>query len=89
MAEETATAWKEHRLEQQEKRRQNRIQSAKMLREAGIDFESNNAGAHLVIRSGKEIINFWPGTGLWVVQWTLKQRRGVHNLINYLKGDAK
>lgn len=80
---------KERRLLSQEKRAANRQHSAQLLQEEGITFESRNAGAHIIIRDGKDTVNFWPGTGLWVVQGLNKQHRGVRNLINHLKGRTK
>ena len=51
----------------QQRRASNRDNSAAMLRANGVQFESKNGGAHLVVRDGiGRIFDFWPGTGLWL-----------------------
>jgi hypothetical protein len=65
-----------------EKRASNREHSARLLRDAGIQFESKNDGAHLIVCGS---VDFWPGTGLWQVRGTPRQRRGVRSLIKHIK----
>lgn len=63
----------------------NRTCSAEILRERGVSFESKNGGAHLIVRRGGRIIDFWPGTGLWIARGPAKKRgRGVFNLLRTL-----
>lgn len=66
----------------QDKRAANREQSAKMLQDAGIPFDSHNHGAHLIV-DGR--YDFWPGTGLWIERSTKKDGRGVHSLMKHVK----
>lgn len=68
------------------KRAGNREASAKNLTEAGIAFEAKNDNAHLIVTAAGMVVDFWPGTGLWVVRGTNERRRGVHHLINRLGG---
>lgn len=69
----------------QEKRADNRDQSAALLSRAGVIFESKNIGAHLIVEGGAKTIDFWPGTGLWIVRGTKEKRRGVRKLIDYVE----
>lgn len=70
----------------QQKRASNREHSAAFLRSEGIAFVSLNDGAHLRVSAGSELIDFWPGTGLWKVQGASQSKRGVYRLVAYLKG---
>lgn len=72
----------------QKKRASNRVSSAALLTSAGIPFESKNNGAHLVVHVGQTVADFWPGTGLWSIRGSGKQRRGVRTLIAALKRAA-
>ncbi len=72
----------------QEKRASNRHNSADLLTQAGIEFEVKNIDAHLIIKT-TPVVDFWPGTGLWMVRGDKTKRRGVHRLISYLKGEKK
>lgn len=69
----------------QEKRASNRESSAATLLAAGIEFESKNLGAHLIVGN----IDFWPGTGLWIVRGSNQKRRGVLKLIKHIKGSKE
>lgn len=62
----------------------NRESSADMLRQAGIAFQSNNAGAHLVVNHGGVTVDFWPGTGLWCIRGSIAKHRGVNRLLSRL-----
>lgn len=68
------------------KRARNRENSAALLEEAGIKFESKNLGAHLIVEGRYD---FWPGTGLWIKRGTKRKRRGVHKLIEQIKREEK
>lgn len=68
------------------KRAANRANSADLLRQAGVEFESKNGGAHLVVYGVDRTFDFWPGTGLWVVRHSSDKRRGVRGLIKKAKG---
>ncbi|CUJ58834.1 Uncharacterised protein [Achromobacter xylosoxidans] len=65
-----------------QKRADNREQSARMLSEAGIQFQSKNEGAHLIVAGYKgHVYDFWPGTGLWRMRGSSRDHRGVRSLI--------
>lgn len=70
----------------QEKRAQNRETSPEILRRAGVAFAEFNMGAHLVVKHGDGAItvDFWPGTGKWIVRGGRKGR-GVFNLLRLLR----
>ena len=61
----------------------NRKQSPKLLKQAGITFRSENDGVHLIVKNKKCTVDFWPGTGTWIVR-ARKRGCGVSNLIKYM-----
>jgi hypothetical protein len=67
-----------------EKKAGNRAQSAEILSRSGCVFESKNGGAHLIVLAGADVVDFWPGTGLWIVRSTKQQRRGVRKLVDFV-----
>lgn len=69
----------------QERRANNRASSTDLLRADGVEFDERNAGAHLIVPAGRDIVDFWPGTGLWIVRGSPVQHRGVHHLLRYIK----
>lgn len=71
--------------ESQHRRQRNREQSATLLRANNIEFESKNGGAHLIIVLPNRLLDFWPGTGLWVDRKTKHSGRGVFNLVKRCK----
>jgi hypothetical protein len=60
----------------------NRKASAEYLNRFGISFEERNGGAHLIVSHGPRTVDFWPGTGLWIVRVFCRHGRGVRNLVN-------
>lgn len=64
------------------KKQANKKFSTELLIREGIEFESRDNGLHLVIRTRKGNINFFPSTGLF--NGALKGR-GVYNLLKELK----
>ena len=40
---------------------------------------------HLIVLAGAKEVDFWPGTGLWIVRGTKDKRRGVRKLIEYVE----
>jgi hypothetical protein len=77
--------WEGHREAKAAKRAANTVSSTDLLKQNGIAFVSNNAGAHLFV-AGK--VDFWPATGLWKVRGrTHGGRRGVQSLLKFLKGE--
>lgn len=45
---------------------------------------NRNLGAHLVVTGKSCIIDFWPGTGLWIVRQQTPRKRGVRGLLDFL-----
>ncbi len=68
--------------ESQQRRAGNRENSAKILSDNGISFESKNLGAHLIVHGHSVTVDFWPGTGKFIVRKG-KTGRGVFNLLKY------
>lgn len=66
--------------ESKRRRAGNRENSAKILAENGVGFESKNIGAHLIVKGPSITVDFWPGTGKWIVRGG-KTGRGVFNLM--------
>lgn len=55
------------------RRKRNRTGSEEILADAGVEFESKSIGAdgtasHLIVTGVGVTIDFWPGTGLWIVR---------------------
>lgn len=75
------------RKHKQEERAKRRAADLLLLAEEGINLASiNNDGAHIIVNHGGRVIDYWPGTSLWIDRKTQKRRRGVRQLINYCKG---
>ena len=79
---ETGELWREMRTDAAEKRRSNREKSTRILQEAGVSFESYNGGLHLVIRTRRGTVNFFPSTGRYT---GAADGRGVFNLLKELE----
>lgn len=67
--------------EGKQRRADNRENSARILAENGVKFDVKNSGAHLVVMSEAITVDFWPGTGKWIVRKSGKTGRGVFNLL--------
>lgn len=81
--------WRAIRAQRAEKRSDNREASARMLTEAGIAYTTANDGVHLIVRNGRFVVDFWPGTGKWRVRGLPHYNRGVDALIKAIsKGTA-
>lgn len=70
--------------ESQERRAANRENSARILEQSDVAFESKNAGAHLIVETSTATADFWPGTGKFTVRGSGKYGRGVFNLLKAL-----
>lgn len=70
--------------ESQQRRAGNRENSAQILADNCIKFDSKNLGAHLIVHGEAITVDFWPGTGKFIVRGG-KTGRGVFNLLK-LKG---
>lgn len=79
---EVGDMYKELQAASRVKRAANRQSSAQLLTDAGIDFDSKNGGAHLIIEADDNFIDFWPGTGLWKVRNDGRKGRGVKSLLD-------
>ncbi len=66
------------------KRAANRQGSAEILTARGIEFESKNGGAHLIVRHNGKVADCWPGTGRWIFRGGAPSGRGVMNLLREL-----
>lgn len=77
----SAEYWRDIKQAGQNKRASNREGSTKLLTEAGLQFESKNGGAHLVVTGPLGTYDFWPGTGKWCVRGSTTYNRGVQKLI--------
>lgn len=70
----------------QAKKAKNREVSAAILSRSGILFSTSNCGAHLVVSAGHKTVDFWPGTGLWIVRGQeTYRRRGVRKLVEFVE----
>lgn len=73
---------KEH---SQQKRASNRETSSELLNKHKIPYQSKNYGAHLIITYNSVIIDFWPGTGMFILRNKQKTRgRGIFKLFKKL-----
>lgn len=77
--------WREIKEARQKKRADNRQSSAELLRSAGIAFEAKNIDAHLIVSGAGRVVDFWPGTGLWMVRGQPTRRYGVRGLISFCR----
>ena len=66
----------------QEKRAANTIYSTNLIKHLGLNYESKNFGAHIIIKNRWD---FWPSTGLFIDRKSKKKGRGVRNLIKIVK----
>lgn len=71
------------------KRAANRESSVRILIKRGIEFESKNAGAHLIVKHAGITVDYWPGTGKFIARNQQGKGRGIFTLIKFLnKGKA-
>lgn len=80
--------WKDVHQESRTKRAKNRQSGAEQLTTAGVVFVSRNMGAHLIVGSGDDRVDYWPGTGKWKAV-DGKQGRGIKGLLVFLKQDER
>lgn len=73
--------WRDVKEARQEKRANNREQSAELLKAAGIRFDTKNMGAHLIVYALGKTFDFWPGTGKWKDRSQSNYQYGVRQLI--------
>lgn len=77
--------FREMREAGKKKRASNRESSAQQLINHGIKFTSHNCAAHLIVEGKDGLIDFWPGTGKFIIRGGRKGR-GVFNLIKAVRG---
>lgn len=70
--------------ESRHRRASNRANSAMVLDENAIPYESRNGGAHLIVEIGSDLYDFWPGTGKWKCRSTGEVGRGVFALLEQI-----
>ncbi len=68
-------------VEHKKKTSRNRTYCRGKLTDRGIPFTAHNKNAHLVVTGSMEIIDYWPGTGLFKGRQTGVKGRGISNLI--------
>lgn len=74
------------RQESQLRRSHSRENSPKILTERGIEFEIKNQGVHLIVRGNGHVVDFWPGTGKFIMRERGSRKgRGVFNLLKYVQ----
>lgn len=84
-----AEVWEGYAERSKIKRASNRANSAKTLQTFGIEYTTHNFGAHLIINCGEQVIDFWPGTGKWIVRGKPTIGRGVMKLVKYHQAQTK
>ena len=78
--------WRAVRAASKVKRETNRKSSADLLHSAGVKFIPKNNAAHLIVNAdGGDIVDFWPGTGLWITRGSTQRHGGVKKLIAFCK----
>lgn len=75
--------WRDIKRARQDKRADNRKNSASYLRERGIPFTESISGVHLIVEGRECAIDFWPGTGKWYCR-SGKKGFGVRSLVEYI-----
>lgn len=65
----------------------NRASSAQILEDLAIDHEIKNMGLHIIVKHSGLVVDFWPGTGKWIVRGNPKKKpigRGIFPLLRRL-----
>lgn len=85
---EIFAATKEQRKHESKCRKRNNMNgSMVMLGENGINYESKNNGAHLIVSHKGKTADLWPSTGKFNIRGDSRYFRGVRLLIKILRGD--
>lgn len=64
-------------------RKRDRLLSPNFLKENGINFSVKDGGVHLIVESKRGVIDFWPGTGLFIPRNTGFRMQGVQSLLDF------
>lgn len=76
--------WREHRDASKAKRADNRENGLALLKKHELHVEVKNGGAHLIVKQAAMVIDYWPGTGQWMVRHSEKRSRGIFTLLKHL-----
>lgn len=63
-----------------QKRKRNREHAVQILTDVEVPFVSKNNGIHLIVYGRNCIIDFWPGTGKYIIRGG-KTGRGVRHVL--------
>lgn len=77
-------AFKNRRDVMKDRKAQSRVTSPLMLKEAGIVFDQKS-DTHFKVFGHGLVVDFWPGTGLWIDPKNNVRKRGVKPLIAYIQ----
>lgn len=83
---ELGEVWREVKKQAAEKRASNRASSLERLKIAGIEFKVHNNGAHLVVYGPRGVVDFWPGTGRYIIRGSGDTGRGVRAVLHFCRG---
>jgi hypothetical protein len=65
---------------EKERRAENRATGPEALTAAGFLFDVKNAGTHLIVRTNRGLVDYWPGTEKWMVRGE-RTRNGLDNFL--------
>lgn len=81
--------WESEREERRAVGTERRAAAPDELRKHGLTFTSHNNGAHLVIIHEGIVVDYWPGTTLWMPRHNPKRRHGFEKLVQYLQSTSR
>ncbi len=67
-----------------EYRSEMRADAVTTLTALGVSFDTKNNGAHLIVRHGGKVVDFWPGTERWRVRGQTRYAFGIDKLLKEL-----
>jgi hypothetical protein len=59
--------------------------ASRRLAQEGFAFMLSSNDCKITMLKDEQSIDFWPNTGLWWVRGNSNKRRGIDNLIEYMK----
>ena len=80
--------YSELRKRSQVKKQENRANSVRFLDAKHIKYQIKNNGAHVIIL-GEELVDYWPGTGLWHTRVSKTKGRGIRPLLSHLQRKSR
>jgi len=84
-----AEVWEGYAERSKVKRAKNREQSERILTQFKVPHSVHNHGAHIIIECAGQMIDFWPGTGKWIIRGGPDGKRGVMNLVTFYQRETK